>query len=90
MQQASKTFKDIPLKALETGKFWVETVLHNKDVSQLRPSSLMITLGDLDVYVIIFLIAMLTLSIPFVMIKKLVLACWPRILRQSTIKLKTN
>lgn len=76
MNEASKRFRDKPLTALETGKFWVEYVLHHK-VSNVQSASLrlnFIDLQNLDVYVIIFLIFMLLSLIPAYFVKKLIIA----------------
>lgn len=93
MQEASKRFRDKPLTALETGKFWVEYVLRNKDnIDHIKSASLQmsfIALNNLDVYVIIALIFMLLLSIPIYFVKKLVLACH-RALVSRPAKSKTS
>lgn len=90
MKEASKRFRDKPLTALETGKFWVEYVLRN-NISHIKPFSLQmnfIELHNLDVHVIIFIIAMLILSIPAYWLQKLFLALQRRFGR--TEKSKTN
>lgn len=89
--EASKRFRDKPLTALETGKFWVEYVLRN-NVSHIRSPSLrlnFIELHNLDVYVIIFIIVMLILMIPGYFIKKFVLACQKKF-RTNASKSKIN
>lgn len=91
IREASQIFRDKPLTALETGKFWVEYVLRN-NVSHIRSSSLQmnfIELHNLDVYIIIFIIVMLLLSIPFYGLKKLFLACHCKMVGW-TEKPKTN
>lgn len=90
IKEASQRFRDKPLTALETGKFWVEYVLRN-NISHIKPFSLQmsfIELHNLDVHVIIFIIAMLLLSIPAYGLKKLFLLCQERL--RGTEKLKTK
>lgn len=91
MKEASKHFRDKPLTALETGKFWVEYVLRN-NASHIRSASLrlnFIELHNLDVYVVIFLIFMLQLMIPLYFVKKLIIACRGRF-KSKPAKSKEN
>lgn len=81
MKEASQRFRDRPLTALETGKFWVEYVLRN-NISHTRSSSLgmgFFELHNLDVYIINFTILVLMLSGPFIGLKKLLAALHKRI-----------
>lgn len=90
MKEASQRFRDKPLTALETGKFWVEYVLRN-NISHFKSWSLQmnfIELHNFDVYIIIFIILMLLLSIPAYGLKKLYISCHERLTRG--IKSKTN
>jgi len=93
IQEASQRFRDKPLSALETGEFWVEYVLRHKDnISSIRPSSLnlsFIELNNLDVYIIIAIIAMLLMSIPIYLLKKLILS-FHQAIRGSSVKSKTS
>jgi hypothetical protein len=91
MKKASKRFRDKPVTALETGKFWVEYVLTN-NASVVQPPNLLlnfIDLQNLDVYIVIFLIFMLLLMIPGYFIKKIVISCSKR-LKSQPAKLKEN
>jgi glucuronosyltransferase len=92
MSAASKKFRDKPLTALETGKWWVEYVLRNKDISHIQSAALgmsFIELNNLDVYVIIFLILMLLSMIPIYGLKKMFLLCRSKF-SGKTEKLKSN
>lgn len=74
MREASKLFREKPLTALETGKFWVEHVIRHKNSSHLQPSGLPMNffeLQNVDVYVIILLILLLLSMFPVYIIKKL-------------------
>lgn len=67
MENASKTFRDRPLSALETGKFWVEYVLRHKNMTHIRSSSYLLNfveLHNLDVYVILFIMVSLFIFVP--------------------------
>lgn len=90
IKEASQRFRDKPLTALESGKFWVEYVLRNSNVSSIRPLRMnFVELHNLDVYVIIFIIVMLLLSIPAYGLKKVFIACRKMMLTR-TAKSKTN
>lgn len=92
IHEASKRFRDKPLTALETGKFWVEYVLRHKNINHIRSAGFQMSyvqLYNLDVYLIIFIIAMLILSIPFYFVKKILKACY-QIINQKEEKPKTN
>lgn len=89
--EASKRFRDKPLTALETGKFWVEYVLRN-NASNFRSESLQlnfIELHNLDVYVIIFLILALLSMIPVYFLRKMINFCIKNI-RKKPSKSKEN
>lgn len=75
MDEASRLFRDKPLSALETGKFWVEYVLRNKNMTHIQSASLLlnfIELHNVDVYVILAIIILLCLTMPIYFLKLII------------------
>ena len=76
MIQASKLFKDRPMNPIDTGIFWIEFVLRNDGSAGLmKPLSYSLSWWQrhlLDVYIVLFFIAIAMAIISLVLMRKLV------------------
>lgn len=75
MKETSKMIRDQPLTPLDTAKFWVEYVIRYKGAPQLKsvaPTLSTIVYYNIDAYAILLAVVLLILTVPILVIRKLV------------------